>query len=72
MGYFSNGAEGDIYHNRYCDKCAHDNGCQVMFLHMLWNYEQQENNDKQIVLDIFIPRDAKGRNLACSMFVKAE
>ena len=71
MGYFSNGTEGIMYQARYCDQCVHDRNddCPILLLHLMWNYEQNENKDKQLVLDAFIPRSSDGlRNEECKMF----
>ena len=74
MGYFSNGTQGMIYEERVCAHCAHrdgpngDTGCAVMLAHMLYNYDEC-NNDKSI-LDILIPRTKDGLgNERCTMFV---
>ena len=69
MGYFSNGAEGDIYADEYCSKCVHDNektGCPVWFLHMIHNYK--ECNNKDSMLHVLIPRNKDGSNQKCKMF----
>ena len=69
MGYFANGTEGTLYEEKYCNNCRHNKeleGCPVMNAHMLYNYEECEN-DKSI-LHMLIPR--KGvRNLKCKMFI---
>jgi hypothetical protein len=73
MGYFSNGDEGELYHEQYCTRCIHDdaeNGkyCPVWNLHLLHNYE--ECNNKESMLHVLIPRDDEGFNEICTMFVE--
>lgn len=67
MGYFSNGTEGMIYDDQFCSKCVNqddEGGCPVMDLHLLYNGEE----DKDLFLDWFIPRDKQGYNEECKMF----
>ena len=73
MGYFSNGTEGEMYEEQYCNRCIHQNGpdgesgCAVMLAHLLWNYDEC-NNDASI-LDTLIPRSPDGvGNEKCTMF----
>lgn len=74
MGYFSNGTEGEMYEEEYCYKCLNYNeeqGCQIMNLHLFWNYEAQRENgeDKKYALNWFIPPDKEGIfNQQCRMF----
>ena len=71
MGYFSNGAEGMDYEERYCNRCFHQrrrNGCAVWEAHQLANYE--ECNKPESVLHVLIPRLPDGRNDECAMFLK--
>lgn len=71
MGYFSNGTEGESYHEEYCAKCLHDqqeNGCPIWFLHNLHNYE--ECNKPDSFLHVLIPRSKENSgNEICSMFL---
>lgn len=77
MGYFSNGTENDMYVAEYCQNCKHgdwfhdDTGdvpmCAVMMAHLLYNYD--ECNNKESILHILIPRDGKGYNEQCLMFL---
>jgi len=70
MGYFASGSEGDAYSFRYCERCRHnDDGCVVMDLHMLWNYEQGDGGDKRIALETFIPTGDNGWPMQCAMFL---
>lgn len=71
MGYFSNGTEGDMYTERFCERCIHNNaevGCPVLTLHWLWNYDQCSNKEKEQALSLLIPRDKDGWNEQCTMF----
>ena len=68
MGYFSNGTEGMLYEEEYCQKCAHYDGCAVWAAHYLHNY--RECNNKESILDILIPRNGT-ENEKCRMFIKA-
>lgn len=67
MGYFSNGTEGEMYHEAYCSRCIHDvnEDCVVWLLHLLHNYDDC-NNDESI-LHSLIPREGI-HNLECTMF----
>lgn len=83
MAYFSNGTEGMMYEERYCDKCLHSTneddemyGCPVLDLHLFWNYEQNTghpekdtelSNAKTFALEMFIEREGIG-NKKCKMF----
>jgi hypothetical protein len=72
MGYFSNGTEGDCYEARYCAHCRHgeaEDGCPVMLLHLLHNYE--ECNKPDSFLHVLIPRTKDG-NAECAMFIAAD
>ena len=72
MAYFANGSEEEVYTARYCDRCQHNedgDGCVIMDLHMLWNYEQTEDNDKRIALETLIPTGENGFPLQCLMFI---
>ncbi len=71
MGYFSNGSEGEGYHEQYCSRCIHDNFekgiyCPVWNLHLQRNYE--ECNNVFSMLHVLIPREG-GTNARCTMFV---
>lgn len=74
MGYFSNGTEGMIYEEQYCQSCVHgddDDGCPIMMVHLLWNYDQIDEDEKVEMLDTLIPRsDDKLQNEKCAMFVR--
>ncbi len=69
MGYFANGVEGDDYYEAYCSRCVHDqNGsCPIWLLHILYNY--QESDNEHSFLDLLIPRsDDGGGNEQCRLF----
>ena len=75
MAYFANGSVGDSYEYHWCNRCAHERDaekgecCPIWMLHMLWNYDQARDADKQLALDLFIPRDGLV-NMSCEMFVE--
>ena len=71
MGYFSNGTEGMLYEEGWCDRCVHrdadGSGCPVWNAHLLYNY--QECNNKDSILHLLIPRENNGlSNGRCLMF----
>ena len=72
MAYFSNGTEGELYREQYCDRCVHDghgeNCCEVWGLHLTYNYDRHKNPTLAAVLDTLIPRDGLG-NGQCRMFL---
>lgn len=74
MGYFSNGTEGELYENKYCSRCIHNNnsekGCAVWDAHSIYNYD--ECNKKESILHILIPRSEDGTNKECAMFIETE
>ena len=65
MGYFSNGTEGDMYQQRYCNRCKNDvnEDCPIWLAHLIHNGHE--------ILDLFIPR-AGVENRPCTMFVERE
>lgn len=72
MGYFSNGTEGMLYEEKWCDNCIHQVDCPVWSIHLEWSYElcnKKDDPGKQM-LDEFIPIDENGRNQECTMFVE--
>jgi hypothetical protein len=72
VGYFSNGTEGNMYEEKYCNRCVNDNDgkCPIMTLHLLWNYEQNQDEIKKYALDFFIPMQQDGPfNDKCLMFL---
>lgn len=73
MAYFPNGTSGQMYQEKYCDNCIHDkkNDCPILLLHLLWNYEQQEDETKRRTLEAFIPSTEDGLGAEkCKMFVE--
>lgn len=72
MGYFSNGTEGALYEERYCDRCVHQDldgdGCAIWLAHLLHNY--RDCNDEGSILHILIPlSDDHLGNERCRMFI---
>ena len=75
MGYFPNGTSGDLYQEHICERCRHhpdhddleQPSCAVWFAHMERNYKDCNNPDSP--LHILIPRNAKGENERCRMFI---
>jgi len=75
MGYFANGTEGNEYEERVCSGCVHrkldSGGCPIWLAHLLHAYSGSKDHHE--VLDVLIPRSAKGHgNNKCSMFVDIE
>ena len=69
MGYFSNGTEGMMYEEDFCDRCEHQDGCAVWFAHSLYNYD--ECNNEKSILHLLIPRSKDGlENEQCRMFLE--
>ena len=69
MGYFSNGSEGMLYEEQYCDRCEHQDGCAVWMAHNIYNYD--ECNNPKSILHLLIPRSAdKLDNEQCRMFIE--
>jgi hypothetical protein len=64
MAYFSNGTEGHLYQERYCNRCVHDlkQGCPVWALHLAFNGEQHDKQGNRAgtvhdFLNTLIPMD---------------
>ena len=74
MGYFSNGTEGMMYEGGYCAKCVHNHpeySCPCLEAHMLWNYE--ECNNENSILHKMIPRGKDGvGNEECIFFQEGD
>ncbi len=72
MGYFANGTEGELYEAQWCERCVHYGdsfGCEVLNLHMQFNYD--ECNKADSMLHKLIPRDGI-TNEKCRMFFEAK
>jgi len=68
VGYFSNGTEGMMYEEEWCNKCLHREGCPIWMAHMIHNYD--ECNNKESILHMLIPIEDNGvGNKKCAMFV---
>ena len=79
MAYFSNGTEGMMYEEKYCNKCIHlqtdeESGfthCPIMDAHLQFNYDQNKDEKLKTILDILIPPTDDGLHAGeCSMFKK--
>ena len=73
MGYFSNGTQGMLYQDQYCNRCVHDkNGdCAVWLAHLVANYD--ECNKPESILHILIPKtEGPEWNGQCKMFIEDE
>jgi hypothetical protein len=73
MGYFSNGSEGMMYQEHYCDRCVHDKdqSCPIWAAHLLFNYD--ECNKPESVLHMLIPRSKdKLENEQCLLFIERD
>jgi hypothetical protein len=85
MGYFSNGAEGAMYQEVFCERCIHFKdegdgrgpGCPVWDAHLFYAYElcNEDDHPGKIMLDMLIPRREDGGyngNGRCTMFHQDE
>ena len=83
MAYFANSSEGEYYESMYCHRCVHfgeiGEGCPVLKLHSLWDYEARGGDKltaaptarvKRIALDTLWPREGV-HNGQCKMFYEA-
>lgn len=75
MAYFSNGTEGMMYEERYCDRCVHrgsdeTGGCVVWLAHLLYSYSEcNSDSNAAHILELLIPRSKdKLSNEQCRMF----
>lgn len=79
MGYFSNGIEGAIYQDHFCERCVNwrdlddgrGPGCPVWDAHLLYAYEEcNSESNAAAMLDMLIPREEPGLNGngQCTMF----
>ena len=69
MAYFPNGTSGMMFQEDYCNHCENadeDGMCSIWDAHMLYNYEQFNNEKIKSILTLLIPDDG-----ACSMYRKA-
>ena len=73
MGYFSNGTEGLMYEEKYCERCVHyedadgNHACPVWAAHLFYCYGADEKTQR--ILDMLIPQEGVG-NGQCTMFVE--
>lgn len=56
------------YEDHYCCQCIHQPNCAVWSAHLLKNYD--ECNNKDSILHILIPRNEKGENEKCTMYIE--
>lgn len=70
MGYFSNGTEGMMYEDAYCNKCEHntEDGCPIWLAHIAFNYRQKKEVEE--ILNMLIPREGIS-NGKCVMYIDA-
>jgi hypothetical protein len=79
MAYFSNGTEGMMYQEQWCDRCQNfrdlddgrGHGCPIWDAHLLYAYEEcgKKSNAKSI-LDLLIPAGSDHFPAQCSMFLE--
>lgn len=75
MGYFPNGDAGEYFAAKNCAHCKHrpddeeQDICPVMAAHLIYNYDQFEDEKLAGVLGLLIPRDKVGQNEGCAMFL---
>lgn len=66
MGYFSNGSEGEAYEARWCNRCQHQDDCDIWMQHLIFN----GNPEHRARLDALIPESPDGLgNEQCTGFV---
>jgi len=72
MAYFPNGTAGDMYRERYCDKCKHDKDdkCPIWLAHLLHNYDECNNDDS--ILHMLIPMTKDGLRATECFFYETE
>lgn len=77
MAYFSNSTEGETYEHNVCSRCIHYKGdtvdemCPVWEIHLLFNYDQEDDSELKLAMDTLIPRRGIYNDL-CSMFHPAK
>lgn len=57
MAYFSNGTEGEVYRERFCDRCLYDErdgGCPIWFAHLAYCHDEH-GKPGGAILDLLIP-----------------
>ena len=72
MAYFPNGTSFDNEAARMCFKCVHEDGCPVLELHFMWNYDAVRSNadeTKRTALNTLWPIEEDGVfNRDCGLF----
>ena len=73
MAYFSNGTEGEMWEGVNCHGCVHEDGCAILCVHCLYNYDQHDKTPRgtalKEVLDILLPTGDDGWPAPCPMRV---
>lgn len=74
MAYFPNGTDGRFFQSKWCSRCVHnqdtDHNCPVWFVHLLYNYDQIDNEDLKSCLNKLITTRETGLHAdECKMFV---
>ena len=77
MAYFSNGTEGMMYEERYCENCIYysnnpDEVCPIMEAHFLYGYElcNKKEDPGKVILDLLIPMGEDHFPAQCKMFIR--
>ena len=74
MGHFSNGTEGMMYQEEYCERCLNYRdkddgrgyGCPIWDAHLIADFQ---NKDHRYILDVLIPIDERKFNEKCAAFL---
>ena len=65
-----------MWEEENCRRCQHDrdDGCAVLAVHLLYNYDQQDAGQGKLkaAMRLLIPRDDDGFNGRCSMLLERE
>jgi len=76
MAYFPNGSAAEYYMAKYCFQCKNwklrkddeVEGCPVIDVHLIGNYDQCENEEIQGLLERLWPSKENGDPDICSMY----
>ena len=77
MAYFPNGTAGELFESRECFDCIHEGppegpGCAIMLIHLVWNYDQCDNEQLQDVMQALIDDEGQPLGKMCQMRVAKE
>ena len=65
-----------MWEEENCRRCQHDrdDGCAVLAVHLLYNYDQQDAGQGKLkaAMRLLIPRDDDGFNGRCSMLLERD